>query len=106
MFQTAPIHLKHSGGILTGHAIIDSYKYSFVLTFALQPPPFTVDVGILTYDEPNQLTGRRQPCSFTGTVGPTSLVINFDDGVTITAPLVDHISGTHEVNGTASWSKE
>ncbi|KAH7102334.1 hypothetical protein BKA62DRAFT_700090, partial [Auriculariales sp. MPI-PUGE-AT-0066] len=104
MSKTAPINLKLSGGILTGHATVEAYKYSVALTFALQPPPFTVDTGALAYDDRNKQLIGSQP--YTGTVGPASLVINFDDGATITAPLVDHISGAHDIAGTGSWSKE
>ncbi|KAH7100899.1 hypothetical protein BKA62DRAFT_672440 [Auriculariales sp. MPI-PUGE-AT-0066] len=104
MSKSAPINLKLSGGILTGHATVEAYKYSVALTFALQPPPFTVDVGTLSYDDRNKQLIGSQP--YTGTVGPASLVINFDDGATITAPLVDHISGAHDLAGTGIWSKE
>ncbi|KAH7060956.1 hypothetical protein BKA62DRAFT_679935 [Auriculariales sp. MPI-PUGE-AT-0066] len=104
MSQTAPINLRLSNGILTGHSDVEGYKYSVALTFASQPPPFTVDVGTLAYDDRNTQLIGSQP--YTGTVGPASLVINFDDGATITAPLVDHISGAHDLAGTGSWSKE
>ncbi|KAH7100900.1 hypothetical protein BKA62DRAFT_208782 [Auriculariales sp. MPI-PUGE-AT-0066] len=95
--------IEFSNGIMIGKFDVEDYLYSCVATYALQPPPFTVEAASMTYTDRNQDLIGEIP--YTGKVGPAALVMNFNNGVTITGQLVDRIIGAHDLSGAGSWTK-
>ncbi|KAH7100872.1 hypothetical protein BKA62DRAFT_830594 [Auriculariales sp. MPI-PUGE-AT-0066] len=107
MSKTAPGNLTFDAtGVLTGEFNVDNYDYVLSCPdVAFQPPstsPFAADVATVTYNDRNTDLIGNQP--YTGTVGPAAIVVNFENGVTITAQLNDHISGSHGLAGGGAWS--
>ncbi|KAH7102335.1 hypothetical protein BKA62DRAFT_112025 [Auriculariales sp. MPI-PUGE-AT-0066] len=95
--------IQFYNGIMTGKFDVEDYLYSCVATYALQPPPFTVEAASMTYTDRNQDLIGEIP--YTGKVGPAALVMNFTNGVTITGQLANRIIGAHDLAGAGSWTK-
>jgi hypothetical protein len=79
----------------------DGTSSTFAATMTSPLPPWNVSLARLAYDKEDQIAGDQR---FTGKIGPTSVDIDFANGVTIKGKLDKPTDGGVKEAGAGAWT--